>query len=191
MLGFVFDVWEETRKEVFLVPVYQRAWSPAWERPTSRRVTSSMVRSWNWLPFRQSNKGNKIDVQLIACLLAPSPNYSFRVGNFLAKICSWMDQNEVLERAEGIKKEYNELDTVWFMAGSLFQVMPLCTLDYGEPLDDGRIIAFVESCGWFFKLFFYLEICSNTHMIFQLKHFPLRFSNKPLLQFSHVWYICR
>ena len=39
-----------------------------------------------------------------------------------------MDQKEVLERAEGIKKEYNELDTVWFMAGSLFQVMPLCNL---------------------------------------------------------------
>lgn len=33
-----------------------------------------------------------------------------------------MDQKEVLERAEGIK-EYNELDTVWFMAGSLFQVI--------------------------------------------------------------------
>ncbi|KAI4348280.1 hypothetical protein L6164_009017 [Bauhinia variegata] len=31
---------------------------------------------------------------------------------------------EVLERAEGIKKEYNELDTVWFMAGSLFQQYP-------------------------------------------------------------------
>ncbi|KAG2279753.1 hypothetical protein Bca52824_050973 [Brassica carinata] len=28
---------------------------------------------------------------------------------------------EVLERAEGIKREYSELDTVWFMAGSLFQ----------------------------------------------------------------------
>ncbi|KVH92843.1 Rubisco LS methyltransferase, substrate-binding domain-containing protein [Cynara cardunculus var. scolymus] len=31
---------------------------------------------------------------------------------------------EVLERAEGIRKEYNELDTVWFMAGSLFQQYP-------------------------------------------------------------------
>ncbi|OVA15388.1 Rubisco LS methyltransferase [Macleaya cordata] len=30
----------------------------------------------------------------------------------------------VLERAEGIKKEYNELDTVWFMSGSLFQQYP-------------------------------------------------------------------
>lgn len=34
-----------------------------------------------------------------------------------------MDQDEVLERAEGIKREYGELDTVWFMAGSLFQVI--------------------------------------------------------------------
>lgn len=33
-----------------------------------------------------------------------------------------MLQAEVLERAEGIKREYKELDTVWFMAGSLFQV---------------------------------------------------------------------
>ncbi|XP_047314066.1 actin-histidine N-methyltransferase-like [Impatiens glandulifera] len=31
---------------------------------------------------------------------------------------------EVLARAEGIKREYNELDTVWFMAGSLFQQYP-------------------------------------------------------------------
>ncbi|KAF4385793.1 hypothetical protein F8388_010349 [Cannabis sativa] len=31
---------------------------------------------------------------------------------------------EVLARAEGIKREYDELDTVWFMAGSLFQQYP-------------------------------------------------------------------
>lgn len=31
---------------------------------------------------------------------------------------------EVVGRAEGIKREYNELDTVWFMAGSLFQQYP-------------------------------------------------------------------
>lgn len=31
---------------------------------------------------------------------------------------------EIMVRAEGIKKEYNELDTVWFMAGSLFQQYP-------------------------------------------------------------------
>nr|GMC97382.1 ribulose-1,5 bisphosphate carboxylase/oxygenase large subunit N-methyltransferase, chloroplastic isoform X1 [Ipomoea batatas] len=33
-------------------------------------------------------------------------------------------KGEVLERAEGIKREYSELDTVWFMAGSLFQQYP-------------------------------------------------------------------
>lgn len=32
-------------------------------------------------------------------------------------------QDEVIERIEAIRKEYNELDTVWFMAGSLFQVI--------------------------------------------------------------------
>ncbi|KAM2107159.1 hypothetical protein ACFX1Q_024169 [Malus domestica] len=31
---------------------------------------------------------------------------------------------EVHARAEGIQREYNELDTVWFMAGSLFQQYP-------------------------------------------------------------------
>ncbi|KAM7267296.1 hypothetical protein ACFE04_009462 [Oxalis oulophora] len=31
---------------------------------------------------------------------------------------------EVLGRAEGIRREYQELDTVWFMAGSLFQQYP-------------------------------------------------------------------
>ncbi|KAJ1686168.1 hypothetical protein LUZ63_017558 [Rhynchospora breviuscula] len=31
---------------------------------------------------------------------------------------------EVLERDEGIKREYDELDTVWFMAGSLFKQYP-------------------------------------------------------------------
>ncbi|CAK9186972.1 unnamed protein product [Ilex paraguariensis] len=31
---------------------------------------------------------------------------------------------EVFERAEGIRREYTELDTVWFMAGSLFQQYP-------------------------------------------------------------------
>lgn len=33
-------------------------------------------------------------------------------------------KDEVLERAKGIKREYDELDTVWFMAGSLFQQYP-------------------------------------------------------------------
>ncbi|KDP46324.1 hypothetical protein JCGZ_10164 [Jatropha curcas] len=31
---------------------------------------------------------------------------------------------EILERADGIRREYDELDTVWFMAGSLFQQYP-------------------------------------------------------------------
>ncbi|XP_021743235.1 histone-lysine N-methyltransferase setd3-like [Chenopodium quinoa] len=31
---------------------------------------------------------------------------------------------EIMVRDEGIKKEYDELDTVWFMAGSLFQQYP-------------------------------------------------------------------
>lgn len=38
-----------------------------------------------------------------------------------------MIQAEVLERDGGIKREYNELDTVWFMAGSLFKVIIIST----------------------------------------------------------------
>lgn len=33
-------------------------------------------------------------------------------------------RDEVVVRDEGIKKEYNELDTLWFMAGSLFKQYP-------------------------------------------------------------------
>ena len=33
------------------------------------------------------------------------------------------NQDVVAARLEGIRREYNELDTVWFMAGSLFQVI--------------------------------------------------------------------
>lgn len=43
----------------------------------------------------------------------------FRVESFSLHIV--IIQAEVVGRAEGIKREYNELDTVWFMAGSLFQ----------------------------------------------------------------------
>lgn len=39
-------------------------------------------------------------------------------------IFSWIMQEVVLERLAGIKREYEELDTVWFMAGSLFKVFP-------------------------------------------------------------------
>ncbi|GFZ19121.1 rubisco methyltransferase family protein [Actinidia rufa] len=42
----------------------------------------------------------------------------------LAYLTGSPTKDEVLERAEGIKREYNELDTVWFMAGSLFQQYP-------------------------------------------------------------------
>ncbi|KAE9448958.1 hypothetical protein C3L33_19145, partial [Rhododendron williamsianum] len=42
----------------------------------------------------------------------------------LAYLTGSPTKHEVMERAEGIKREYNELDTVWFMAGSLFQQYP-------------------------------------------------------------------
>jgi len=39
-------------------------------------------------------------------------------------------QQEVRQRLQGIEKEYNELDTVWFMSGSLFNTYP-----YDTPTD--------------------------------------------------------
>ena len=40
-------------------------------------------------------------------------------------------------------------------------------------------------------MIFLISFCSNTHMIFLLRPFHLRFSNKLLLQFSLVWCIYR
>lgn len=45
-------------------------------------------------------------------------------GSELAYLTGSPTKAEVLERDEGIRREYNELDTVWFMAGSLFQQYP-------------------------------------------------------------------
>ncbi|CAK7328265.1 unnamed protein product [Dovyalis caffra] len=42
----------------------------------------------------------------------------------LADLTGSPTKAEVLDRADGIKREYEELDTVWFMAGSLFQQYP-------------------------------------------------------------------
>lgn len=64
----------------------------------------------------------------LSCLISTVFNVHILILNY--HMFSWrkvlslhivMIQAEVLERAEGIKREYNELDTVWFMAGSLFQ----------------------------------------------------------------------
>ncbi|KAL0823478.1 hypothetical protein Bca101_047155 [Brassica carinata] len=52
---------------------------------------------------------------------------------------------EVLERAEGIKREYSELDTVWFMAGSLFQNVSLARRFALVPLGP-RLLAYCSNC---------------------------------------------
>ena len=90
-----------------------------------------------------------------------------------------MVQAEVLERAEGIKREYSELDTVWFMAGSLFQVFWLLPktsafLFFVWNVKNG-VLTTSDLC-----------LCSNTHLTYQLKLFHLRFSNRRLLPFSPV-----
>ncbi|WOG83921.1 hypothetical protein DCAR_0103099 [Daucus carota subsp. sativus] len=54
---------------------------------------------------------------------------------------------EVLERAEGIRREYNELDTVWFMAGSLFQQYPYDIPTEAFPFDIFKqAFVAVQSC---------------------------------------------
>lgn len=99
-----------------------------------------------------------------------------------------MVQAEVLERAEGIKREYNELDTVWFMAGSLFQVfdhyiyyLRLRLLFFSFYIWNAK-----QRQRTYIMLFVF---CSNTHLTYQLKLFHLRFSNRHLLPFSPVWCI--
>ncbi|KAH9743656.1 Rubis-subs-bind domain-containing protein [Citrus sinensis] len=52
---------------------------------------------------------------------------------------------EILERAEGIKREYNELDTVWFMAGSLFQKVSLARRFALVPLGP-PLLAYSSKC---------------------------------------------
>ncbi|OIW12250.1 hypothetical protein TanjilG_06039 [Lupinus angustifolius] len=54
---------------------------------------------------------------------------------------------DVLQRAEGIKREYNELDTVWFMAGSLFQQYPYDIPTEAFPYEIFKqAFAAVQSC---------------------------------------------
>lgn len=104
-----------------------------------------------------------------------------------------MIQAEVLERAEGIKREYNELDTVWFMAGSLFQVSCF-------HLDNWLIlISWLEKSTFVvsFKIFNFfanlesVTFFSNIHMISPQRLSLSRFSNKLLLLYNPVWCICR
>ncbi|KAL9264663.1 hypothetical protein AKJ16_DCAP23312 [Drosera capensis] len=52
---------------------------------------------------------------------------------------------EVLARTEGIKREYHELDTVWFMAGSLFQGVSLARRFALVPLGP-PLLAYKSTC---------------------------------------------
>ncbi|XP_074311262.1 uncharacterized protein LOC141647116 [Silene latifolia] len=71
-----------------------------------------------WYPYireldRQRGRGQ---LAVESPLLWSSSELSFLTGSPVVA--------EILQRSEGIRKEYNELDTVWFMAGSLFQQYP-------------------------------------------------------------------
>ncbi|XP_061344436.1 ribulose-1,5 bisphosphate carboxylase/oxygenase large subunit N-methyltransferase, chloroplastic [Gastrolobium bilobum] len=54
---------------------------------------------------------------------------------------------ELIQRIEGIKREYNELDTVWFMAGSLFKQYPYDIPTEAFPFEIFlQAFAAVQSC---------------------------------------------
>jgi hypothetical protein len=56
-------------------------------------------------------------------------------------------KDEILKRIEGIRKEYNELDTVWFMSGSLFQQYPYDLPTEAFPFEIFKqAFAAVQSC---------------------------------------------
>nr|DAD34306.1 TPA_asm: hypothetical protein HUJ06_004946 [Nelumbo nucifera] len=66
---------------------------------------------------------------------------------------------EVLERSEGIKREYNELDTVWFMAGSLFQQYPYDIPTEAFPFEIFKqAFVAIQSCVVHLQVLFY-RIC--------------------------------
>jgi hypothetical protein len=91
-------------------------------------------------------------------------------------------QDEVVARDEAIRREYNELDTLWFMAGSLFQVF----------LDLPSI--FPSRIGYFVNLFYFSQLllfCSNILLTYLLRLFRLKYSSRLLLQYSLVLFICR
>lgn len=78
----------------------------------------------------------------------------------LCGIFSWIMQEVVLERLAGIKREYEELDTVWFMAGSLFKVFWSLTshcdmkVEMHVPFswDFAQEMMGKEICFWFYWL---------------------------------------
>ncbi|XP_057445661.1 fructose-bisphosphate aldolase-lysine N-methyltransferase, chloroplastic [Lotus japonicus] len=56
-------------------------------------------------------------------------------------------KDEILKRIEGIKKEYDELDTVWFMSGSLFQQYPYDIPTEAFPFEIFKqAFAAIQSC---------------------------------------------
>lgn len=56
-------------------------------------------------------------------------------------------KDEIVKRIEGIRKEYNELDTVWFMSGSLFQQYPYDLPTEAFPFEIFKqAFAAVQSC---------------------------------------------
>ncbi|KAL8167143.1 hypothetical protein V2J09_008642 [Rumex salicifolius] len=95
---------------------------------------------------------------------------------------------EFLERSDAIKKEYNELDTVWFMAGSLFQVISPV---YFSHLSNFYLVLLAHLAVLYKKnyKFVYTYLSIDTHMegdpIFVLKHNNIVIFFFPLQQYPY------
>ncbi|TYH99566.1 hypothetical protein ES332_A11G075300v1 [Gossypium tomentosum] len=90
---------------------------------------------------------------------------------------------EVLERAEGIKREYDELDTVWFMAGSLFQQYPYDIPTEAFPFEIFKqAFVAVQSC------VVHLQAALNTEdPQYQDKRLVVQRNGKLSVQIFHVY----
>lgn len=158
-----------------------------------------MVGGWIRLPDRKPYKGTwysplpEVQIEYRHYPYFRTVTIDYVSGHKVLSLQSVMIQAEVLERAEGIKREYNELDTVWFMAGSLFQVSCFHLDNYLILISWLENSTFVFS----FKIFNSLSnlesvtFFSNIHMIFPQRLSLSRFSNKLLLLYNPVWCICR
>ncbi|VAI28954.1 unnamed protein product [Triticum turgidum subsp. durum] len=78
-------------------------------------------------------------------------------------------RDEVVVRDEGIRREYNELDTLWFMAGSLFKQYPFDVPTEAFPFEIFKqAFVAVQSCVVHLQVICQAFICSSP--TWRLRH---------------------
>ena len=63
-------------------------------------------------------------------------------------------QDAIRERAAGVEREYEELDTVWFMAGSFFRRYP-----YDQPSESFSLKVFKDAFAVVQSSVVHLQVC--------------------------------